>query len=150
MDNDLPAYCAKFPKKGSLCIKNKCDVYTVQSGDTCTSVSAAHNISAVQLRSYNPWIDSGCYNFNRTIDTQICINEPGQKYVPPATTTSVAGSTASSAVPVPSDVAANTTTRCGEYYKVGKGEECDVFTAKFGISRGDFGILNPEVNVKYV
>ncbi|KAJ6049510.1 hypothetical protein N7444_006226 [Penicillium canescens] len=148
MDNNLPAYCAKFPKKGSLCIKNKCNVYTVRSDDTCSSVSTAHNISTVQLRAWNPWIDTGCYNFNRTIGTQICVDEPGQKYVPPATATTSTGSSsgANSAVPVPSNAAANTTIRCGEYYVVQPGEECDIFTTKFGISLQDFEVLNPEIN----
>lgn len=148
MDNNLPAYCAKFPKTGTLCIKNKCKVYTVKEGDTCSSVSAAHEISTVQLRAYNPWIDAGCYNFNRTIGTQICVNEPGQKYVPPTTTSSPAASGAPSAVPVPSNVAANTTTRCGKYYEVTPGDDCSIFTTKFGISRQDLGVLNPGINAK--
>ena len=151
MDNDLPSRCNKFPKSGSLCIKNKCDVYTVKNGDTCSSVASAHNISTVQLRAYNPWINTGCYNFNRTIDTQICVNEPGQKYVSPATpspaSTSASGG-AASAAPVPSNIAPNTTTRCGEFYEVKPKEECDIFIVKFGISREDFEVLNPEIDVK--
>ncbi|OQE21289.1 hypothetical protein PENSTE_c012G04241 [Penicillium steckii] len=149
MDNNLPSHCRKFPKNGSLCIKNKCEVYTVKTGDTCSTVANAHNISTVQLRSYNLWINVGCYNFNRTIDTQICINEPGQKYIAPAYPSSPSSSSggAASAAPVPSNIAPNTTTRCGEFYKVQPDEECDIFTVKFEISREDVGVLNPEINV---
>lgn len=58
--------------------------------DTCKSVAKAHNITTVQLRSYTPRIDGGCYNFNRTIGTEICMDEPWNKYHAPS---SVVGST---------------------------------------------------------
>ncbi|KAI9370920.1 hypothetical protein BJX61DRAFT_548661 [Aspergillus egyptiacus] len=148
LDNNLQAYCANFPTEGELCIKNTCTVYTVQAGDTCNSVAKAHDISAVQLRSYNPWIDGGCYNFNRTIGTQICLDEPGDKYHPPSTTigTPSAPATATSAVPVPTNVAANTTTNCGKYHLVETGENCTGIAQDSGISRENFLILNPGLN----
>lgn len=52
--------------------------------DACKSVAKAHNITTVQLRSYNPRIDRGCYNFNRTIGTEICMDEPANKYHAPS------------------------------------------------------------------
>ena len=153
LDNELQAYCHNFPKEGDLCIKNQCAVYTVKEGDTCKSVAKAHNITTVQLRSYNPWIDGSCYNFNRTIGTQICMDEPGDKYRPPSrpvgTPTSVSSApTASTAVPTPTNVADKTTKECGKYYAVKKGEDCSVMVKKFSISREDLGILNPGLNAK--
>lgn len=147
IDNDLPAYCADFPADGTLCLINTCEVYTVQSGDTCDSVAAAYNLTVVQLQAYNPNIDSGCYNFNRTIGYQICVNEPGQKYTIPTTTVGAA-TVFSTAAAVPTDIASNTTQNCGEYYVVAAGDDCDVITLAFGISLADFRVLNPGINVK--
>ncbi|KAJ5338650.1 hypothetical protein N7452_005378 [Penicillium brevicompactum] len=147
MDNQLQAYCANFPKFGDLCIKNYCTTYTVQKGDTCKSVAKEHNITRVQLRSYNPWIDGGCYNFNRTVGTEICMDEPGQKYHAPSSAPSATGlPTASSAVPVPTNLANNSTKDCGEYYAPKTNETCDTIVQKFPISRDNFLILNPGLN----
>ncbi|KAJ5936334.1 hypothetical protein N7454_005632 [Penicillium verhagenii] len=145
LDNGLPAYCASFPIDGSLCLIDTCTVYTVQTGDTCDSVAAANNITVVQLQSYNPNIDNGCYNFNQTIGYQICVNEPGQKYVPPTTTIGTVTSF-STAAPVPTDIATNTTEVCGQYYLVAAGDDCDLISLAFSISLADFLVLNPEVN----
>lgn len=148
MDNDLPAYCASFPTEGTLCLVDTCMVYTVQPGDTCNSVAAANNITVTQLQSYNPNIDSGCYNFNQTIGYQICANEPGQKYIAPNITAVGAVTSFTTAAAVPTDIATNTTQNCGEYYLVAAGDDCDLITVKFGIALADFLVLNPELNAK--
>ncbi|PKY08970.1 hypothetical protein P168DRAFT_315012 [Aspergillus campestris IBT 28561] len=151
LDNELQAYCHNFPTKGDLCIMNQCAVYTVKDGDTCKSVAKAHNITTVQLRSYNPWIDGNCYNFNRAIGTQICMDEPGDKYRPPSRPVGIptsvsSATTASTAAPTPTNVADKTTKQCGKYYAVKKGEDCGTMVKRFGISREDLGILNPGLN----
>ncbi|KAL2783006.1 hypothetical protein BJX66DRAFT_345334 [Aspergillus keveii] len=120
LDNNLQAYCANFPTSGTLCIKNTCTVYTVKQGDTCKSVAKAHGITMVQMRTYNPWIDGGCYNFNRSVGTQICLDEPGEKYHPPST--------------------------CGEFYTVVEVDNCTSVAERFSIPRGDFSMLNPWLN----
>lgn len=53
-DNNLQAYCANFPKNGTLCLVNKCDVYTLKSNDTCTMIAKEHKITESQLRAWNP------------------------------------------------------------------------------------------------
>ncbi|KAL5336631.1 hypothetical protein BJX70DRAFT_409814 [Aspergillus crustosus] len=148
LDNNLQAYCANFPKAGDLCIKRKCTTYTVKDGDSCKSVAKAHNISTVQLRSYNPWIDGGCYNFNRTIGTEICLDEPGDKYHAPSSASGspTAPATATTSVAVPTNVADNATRNCGEYYSVKKGDDCDTIIQAYPISRENFLILNPGLN----
>ncbi|GKZ33625.1 hypothetical protein AbraIFM66950_003534 [Aspergillus brasiliensis] len=121
--------------------------YTLPPTTTTTSlVAAAYNLTVVQLQAYNPNIDSGCYNFNRTIGYQICVNEPGQKYTIPTTTVGAA-TVFSTAAAVPTDIASNTTQNCGEYYLAAAGDDCDVITLAFGISLADFRVLNPEINV---
>lgn len=147
LDNNLPAYCNNFPLNGTLCIAHSCKPYKVKPGDTCDSVATTNNITVTQLRTYNPWIAVGCYNFNRTIGSQLCLDEPGQKYVPPSTTIG-SPSIASSAVPLPTNVANNTTGNCGQYYPVQAGDTCDLVVLKYGIDLPTFVILNPEVNAK--
>ena len=53
-DNNLAANCADFPKNGTLCLINTCDVYTTRQNDTCASISKAHNITEAQFKSWNP------------------------------------------------------------------------------------------------
>ena len=53
-DNNLQAYCADFPKSGSLCLVNRCDVYTLRQNDTCSMVAANHSITETQLKAWNP------------------------------------------------------------------------------------------------
>ncbi|KAL3455394.1 hypothetical protein BJX64DRAFT_295089 [Aspergillus heterothallicus] len=72
---NLQAYCANFPKSDTLCIKTTYAVYTVKESDTCKNVAKGRpGYSTVQLRSYKPWIDGGCCNFNRTVGPQICLD----------------------------------------------------------------------------
>lgn len=53
-DNNLAAYCGKFPKNGTLCLRNTCGTYTVRQNETCTAISRAHNVTEAQLKAWNP------------------------------------------------------------------------------------------------
>ena len=48
-DNNLAAYCADFPNKGTLYIHNTCNTYTVRQNDTCKSIARAYNVSEVMI-----------------------------------------------------------------------------------------------------
>jgi hypothetical protein len=50
------------------------------------------------------------------------------------------------AAPVPTDVAQGTNMNCGQYYRVVKGDYCNLLVIKFGISLSDFVFLNPAIN----
>jgi len=55
---------------------SKCTrTYTVSEGDTCDSISAAHNASTYQLAVVNPAIDSGCSNLE--IGQVLCLGTLG-------------------------------------------------------------------------
>ncbi|KAJ6098182.1 hypothetical protein N7499_002556 [Penicillium canescens] len=125
IDNQLQAYCANFPKSGNLCIKNHCTTYIVQKGDTYKSVAKEHNITR---------IDGGCYNFNRTIGTEICIDKPREKYHALSSVISATG------LPTAS------TKNCGEYYTPKSNKTYDTIVQNFPISRVNFLILNPGLN----
>lgn len=121
----------------------------MRSGDTCDSIATTSNITTTQFLTYNPWIDAGCWNFNRTSPpgSLVCVGQPGTQYEAPTGTVG-SPSVAASAVPVPTNVAANTTTDCGLYYEVQPGDYCELIVLKYSISLVDFLILNPEVNEK--
>lgn len=53
-DNNLLAYCADFPRKGDMCLINTCRVYTIQPNDTCMSIVGMFNITAAQVKAWNP------------------------------------------------------------------------------------------------
>ncbi|KAK0647930.1 LysM domain-containing protein [Lasiodiplodia hormozganensis] len=143
-DNNLPAWCNDFPTTGDLCLVNTCSVYTVQQNDTCDSMAAANSISTVQLHAWNPSINAGCSNLNSSIGFEVCINEPGQKYITPNET--FTATTATTPAPVPTNVADGTNTECGQYYQAVAGDYCNLLTLKFGISLEDFIFLNPAIN----
>ncbi|KAF8457847.1 hypothetical protein BDZ91DRAFT_785929 [Kalaharituber pfeilii] len=146
MDNDLAAACADFPTSGSLCLVNTCSVYTVAQNDTCDSISSAHNITLAQFKSWNPSINSGCYNLDKMVGYQVCVSIPGRPYVAP-TTTIAAPTIPTTPAPVPTDLANQTTTYCGRYYQAQVGDYCNLIVMKYGISLSDFVFLNPAINV---
>ncbi|KAK5654042.1 hypothetical protein OQA88_7720 [Cercophora sp. LCS_1] len=144
-DNGLTAHCHDFPTTGTLCLANTCDVYTVLVGDTCKSIAKDHDISEAQLRAWNPSINAGCYNLESMIGDQLCVNKPGTPYTTPPLTT-IQPTIPTTAAPVPTDIAVDTTEYCGKYYKVVLGDYCNLLTIKFGISLADFIFLNPAIN----
>ncbi|GAW17906.1 hypothetical protein ANO14919_073750 [Xylariales sp. No.14919] len=146
-DNGLRAFCADFPESGDLCIQNTCQTYTVQANDTCVSIAKAHNISQVQLYTWNPILDTLCRSIVKSVGDSICVTPPGDdEYNPtPAPTTSTPAPSAT-AVPVPDDIAVGTTENCANYYKVLPEEYCNLLIVRFSISLDDFLFLNQGVN----
>ncbi len=75
----------------------------------------------------------------------MCVGVPGKAYVTP-TVTLVVPTVAATPAPVPTDIAANTTTYCGKYYKAVPGDYCNMIVIKFGITMDDFVFLNQAIN----
>ncbi|KAI1290485.1 hypothetical protein F5Y03DRAFT_401258 [Xylaria venustula] len=144
-DNNLNAYCAGFDATGSLCIQNTCATYTIKVNDTCTTIAKANNITSAQIISWNPTLNSACNNIAYSINDPICISKPGVPYTSPNMTIPVATSF-STAAPAPTDIAEDTTRRCGEFYQVQEGDYCNLVCLKFNIKLDDFLFLNPSVN----
>lgn len=91
--NNLGPLCANFPKSGSLCITTleKCSVYTVQKGDTCSSIATMAKLTWTQVVSFNSVINAGCTNLAQYVGQEICISNPRGTWVNPSpqpTTTS--------------------------------------------------------------
>lgn len=151
--NNLYAWCHNFPTSGTLCIPqaDKCDVYTVQEDDTCQSIvedyidDDSDDVTIAQLLSWNLAIDAYCNNIVGFVGRQICMSNPGGKYIPPAI--SVPPTTPTEAAPVPTDIATNTTTNCGLYYELMEGEgDCGLVSIRYKLSLFDFLFLNPGVD----
>lgn len=145
-DNGLSAGCDNFPLTGKLCLANACNVYTVKTGDTCASIASSHDINEVQLRSFNPIISPGCYNLATMVGSQICVSVPGRPYISPSSSMTLAPITPTVPAPVPTDIAQGTNINCGQFYKAGMGDYCNLLLLKFGISLPDFIFLNTAVN----
>ena len=145
MDNHLSAYCAKFPRNGTLCLQNTCKTTTVLQDDTCSALARRNHISVAQLLAWNPVLNRGCYNLAQSIGSEICVSAPGTPYVAPSTT-STSPPMPTTTAPIPPNIAPGTCTRCGQYYCVQPGDSCATILAKYGISLQDFIFLNPEVN----
>lgn len=65
----------------------------------------------------------------------------------PKAPSALAPSSASAAVPVPTDAADRANTYCGKWYHAVAGDYCNLLTIKFGVSLQDFVFLNPAINV---
>ncbi|KAI0109000.1 hypothetical protein GGR51DRAFT_513994 [Nemania sp. FL0031] len=144
-DNNLASFCSDFPTSGSLCLVNTCSVYTVNANDTCKSIARSNSITEALLISWNPSISSGCSNIGRLVGQEVCVSVPGTPYKDPASTV-LAPTTASTAAPVPTDVAPGVNQNCGRYYQVQPDEYCNLIVLHFGISLKDFQFLNPDIN----
>ena len=77
--------------------------------------------------------------------SQVCVDAPGKPYVTP-TVSLVAPSIATTAAPVPTDVASGVNPRCGRYYDVLAGDYCNMIVIKFSLTMDDFIFLNPSIN----
>ncbi|TQV92641.1 Peptidoglycan-binding Lysin subgroup [Cordyceps javanica] len=144
-DNNLGAYCSDFPTSGSLCITNTCKTVTVAANTTCSAIAAAANITEPQLLAWNPVINPVCSNLKMMNGTTLCIEPPGPKLPPPATT-NLPPSTPTTAAPIPSNTADGSNKPCGRWYQVEAGDYCNLVTLKFGISLPDFLFLNTGIN----
>ncbi|KAF3078890.1 hypothetical protein TWF102_003220 [Orbilia oligospora] len=152
--NNLGEGCGNFPTSGSLCLPDigRCDVYRVQAGDTCNGVAYGLNqgVTAVMLQSWNPGIDHWCRNFDSGyfIGQDICVSNPYGVFTIPVVTDPGTSqiSTASTVVPIPTSLAPDVNTRCGRYYQVVSGDNCNLVVQRNGISMEDFIFLNPMIN----
>jgi hypothetical protein len=55
-DNDLDYNCTTLILGDTVCMGDSCDLYQVQTNDTCTSILAGQTYNLVQLTSWNPWV----------------------------------------------------------------------------------------------
>ena len=86
--NQLFPDCTNLLGGQSLCLPQSCQIYNVQSGDTCLGIAANSNITYTQLLAWNPSVDGFCSNL--VSGQNICVSQPGSAW----TGTPIAGATA--------------------------------------------------------
>ncbi|SPJ79174.1 uncharacterized protein FTOL_07565 [Fusarium torulosum] len=146
-DNGLQSFCHGFPSAGkTICIKNKCKTYTIQSGDTCQSIAAAAKISLVQLYTWNPVLGQSCSRLSLSVGHTICLEPHDDNDYKPITRTITSKPPGATAAPVPSNIADRTNKNCALYYSVEVGDYCNQVIMKFSIPLPDFLFLNQGVN----
>ncbi|KAF7884612.1 uncharacterized protein EAF02_004948 [Botrytis sinoallii] len=139
-------------------------MYTIQEDDTCSSISESQQVATFYLMQANN-LPGYCSEIPDP-GTSLCIPQSCELYTVAANDTcyeivqnhnvtypgvSTAASTGSASVTtpiasVPTNLAPNTTTECGEYYLVLDGDDCASISIAKGISLTDFYFLNPMVN----
>lgn len=110
-----------------------CDkYYVVVSGDSCSSIEVAYDISFATFYAWNPAIGSDCTNL--WLGEAYCVGISG------STTTS----TKASPTP-PGPTQTGITSSCTEYYLTVSGDSCASIEAKFDITFAEFYAWNPAI-----
>ncbi|KAL4871037.1 hypothetical protein BDV12DRAFT_194679 [Aspergillus spectabilis] len=147
IENGLQGGCVNFPTTGSLCVSGNCTTHAVTANDTCQSVAKQYGISITQFISWSYVLNPICSNFNLLVGHQVCVSYPGGA---PSEINSwgsgAVGGTASTAAPVPTDVAPGVNEKCGRYYLVKENDYCQVIAVAQGIKLDDFLFLNSQLD----
>lgn len=127
---------------GALCIRNQCNVYVVQAGDTCRSIEDKQKLSLAQLLSWDPPINGLCNKIGGMVGQTICLSNPLGDFKANNNT-----DTAAITVPatVPADLGPEVNTNCGIYHDIKGGDDCGTISLKYSISFDDFKFLNPNI-----
>ncbi|KZT42302.1 hypothetical protein SISSUDRAFT_1058665 [Sistotremastrum suecicum HHB10207 ss-3] len=140
----------------SLCLPQKCVIFTVPSKSTCSSVVntvntqgiAGQNITVGQLLSFNPELGSGCSNIGSRVGTTICVSPHGG--FPPLATAPFnivrPDPIYTASVAPPSPTASGSTSACAAWYAVKSGDQCNRVLLNNAITLDDFLAINTGVN----
>lgn len=146
-----------IPSKSHLCILQPCITYTIQTNDTCDSVSSIAgsitgvNITSTQLQSFNPGLGTYCQLMALKVGQTICIApNGGWPNVGAPTSANVPSATPTTFAPIPSPTVNGTTSNCGKYYQVQVGDFCNSVVLNNSISLPDFLTMNLGDYKKYI
>ncbi|KAJ6587482.1 hypothetical protein DFH09DRAFT_1359200 [Mycena vulgaris] len=141
----------------SLCLPQTCTTYTPTANQTCKDIVTAANvilepskqrITVTQLVSFNPSLEEGCIHVARQYGLSLCISPHGG-----FPNVGAVDNGAPKPVPTPTAIVAppgqtppGTTSNCGGWYFVEKGDFCTKVALNNSVTLGDFVTLNPELN----
>lgn len=118
-------------------VNNGATAYTVQSGDTCSSIASAFDITSAALLDANPLIDDDCGNLRPDQSLRIPGSSGGS------------GSEQPTPSPTPSNEPADPTPTAteppfsgGSTYTLESGDFCGSIAEDFGVSLDDFMAVN--------
>ncbi|KZT63139.1 carbohydrate-binding module family 50 protein [Daedalea quercina L-15889] len=136
------------------------DLYTVASGDYCSLIESEYGLTAAQLQTLNPWLDSNCdlevgevlcvgFASSTTTVTSSATPTTSTTSTSTAPTTTTVTTITTTAVPTPTNIAGGTWTNCTTYYTVQSGDSCLAIDQTYDIAYSDFLRWNPEVSAQY-
>ncbi|KAF7535268.1 hypothetical protein G7054_g5512 [Neopestalotiopsis clavispora] len=142
--NALDTNCTYLTTGQSLCLPDICNVYLVQTNDTCDSIleSLVMDVALQYFLSWNNNINSVCSNLASLVGTYVCISPLGTTSIP----TSFGLRPATTAVAVPTNAVTTSNTDCGYWYTIQDEDTCVDVANTYGISLDDFYFLNPQLN----
>ncbi|GIC84370.1 uncharacterized protein Aud_000186 [Aspergillus udagawae] len=114
--------------------------YTIQSGDSCSSVETEFGITFAQLYEWNPSIGSNCETL--WLGSAYCVKGPASSSTSTTTTSSGPSS------PTQTGVASN----CNAWYTVPDGGSCAAIETQYGITFAQLYQWNPAIgsNCQYL
>ena len=136
--NNLYSDCSNLAAVGTICIPQQCNIYQIQSNDTCDSIIQAHGngISGSQFLAWNPNINALCSNLGTLRQTFICFRSvlvldpkidmhlltvaspPGGVLSIPTPTASMPVTEPTVPVPRPTNSFPESNGNCGKWYNV--------------------------------
>lgn len=125
-------------------VSNCDDFYLVQSGDSCSAIATAFDISLDNFYAWNPAVGDTCTSLD--LGDWVCIGLQGSAptqtiTTKPTSTTTTAGNNIATPTPVQTGMVSD----CDDFYLVQSGDTCSVIAADFDISLTDFYAWNPAV-----
>ncbi|KAJ5933552.1 hypothetical protein N7454_005881 [Penicillium verhagenii] len=123
-------------------IISTCDAfYLVVSGDTCSAIATAEDISLDDFYTYNPAVGSSCAGL--WVGYYVCVGSSVVASSSAITTTSTTSSATGISTPAP--IQTGMTSTCDEFYLVVSGDSCAAIAADYGITFAEFYSMNPAV-----
>ncbi len=119
------------------------EFHTVESGDTCTTVTELYGISLSTFLSMNPAVNADC-SVNFWLGSSYCVRVTGDEECPVPSTTSELPVTTAGPTPA-SPTFPNIDCHCNAFYKLRAEDTCDSVMERFDVEPQDFFAWNPEV-----
>ncbi|KAH7305819.1 pectate lyase superfamily protein-domain-containing protein, partial [Stachybotrys elegans] len=148
--------CNEIVQGVSICLPLPCDIYQLDSEDTCLHVEVKTGLDDKSIMQLNPWIDETCENLQsapETLGSVLCISIPGGDFTHNVTTedSDPAYSEYGSEVvspPAGAILAEDTTTNCGAWQEIKEGDDCAQVLVRHHISLLLFTRANPSVSME--
>lgn len=124
-------------------VSNCDDFYLVQSGDSCSAIATAFDISLDNFYAWNPAVGDTCSSLD--LGDWVCIGLQGSAPTQTITTKPTTATTTGNGISTPTPVQTGMVSDCDDFYLIQSGDTCSVVAADFDISLTDFYTWNPAV-----
>ncbi|KAJ5663217.1 hypothetical protein N7507_003948 [Penicillium longicatenatum] len=144
--------CSSIWTDTSICLPQSCaDVYTVQVGDTCSSIAADNGLLTSNVLAFNSQLNADCSNLqspNPYWGSTLCVSTPGETYSGQAPATTSTDDEEAVSPPIGATVANGTTTDCSAWFvnDASQNLTCAQICLLNGIAINLFTEINPSLN----